>query len=272
MTTRWRFMDMGQADGPTNMAIDEAILLSYVQGSILPTLRVYQWNPPCLSIGCFQSVSKEVDLEACRQMGVDLVRRPTGGRAILHDVELTYSLVVSEGDPLVGGTILESYNKISLALVEGLALLGVRAELASRKEGTNASGSAACFHSASSYEVTLGGRKLVGSAQLRKNGVLLQQGSLLLDLDPERTLRLLKVTSKGSWDKEMASFRRRVTTLGEAMNREVTFSEVVLAMREGFQRALGVTLESSPLSIDEQALAQRLREDKYASREWNLQI
>ena len=153
------------------MALDEALLQHYVNSLVkgehpAPTLRFYGWQPPCLSLGYAQRAEREVDFEGCTRLGVDWVRRPTGGRAILHDwSELTYSLTAMEHEPYLKGGVLESFRKISGALVEGLHRLGVEAETAG-KEARGAS-TAACFDAPSAYEITFGGRKLIGSAQAR---------------------------------------------------------------------------------------------------------
>lgn len=120
----WRLLKTGFADGATNMAIDEAILLAVAEGKAPPTLRFYGWEPPCLSIGYSQSMG-EVDVDRCRKAGIGLVRRPTGGRAILHADELTYSVVAPQTEPRVAGGVIESYRRLSLGLVAGLRALSL---------------------------------------------------------------------------------------------------------------------------------------------------
>ncbi|MEW5933385.1 MAG: biotin/lipoate A/B protein ligase family protein, partial [Bacillota bacterium] len=124
---RWRLIRDGYHDGATNMAVDEAIMLAHARGEVPPTLRFYGWRPPALSLGYAQKAEREVDLEACRRAGVDVVRRPTGGRAVLHDREVTYSVVISTA--LFPGSVVETYRRLSAGLVEGLRLLGLQAEV-----------------------------------------------------------------------------------------------------------------------------------------------
>ncbi|GIV95592.1 MAG: octanoyltransferase LipM [Herpetosiphonaceae bacterium] len=245
------------------MAIDQAIAQIHVQGTTPPTLRFYRWSPPCLSIGAYQHLREEVNLEGCKALGVDLVRRPTGGRAILHDQELTYSIVARAYHPLVSGVILESYRKISAALVMGLHLLGVAAELAP-EPSREVHKSAACFDVPSAHEVTAGGRKILGSAQVRKEGVLLQHGSLLLHADAARLHRCLILPPSLTPD----VLAGRIAGLDEILGRSIDFAEVTEALVEGFLRSWGIELLPGDLTAEERALAERLRAEKYANEQW----
>lgn len=284
----WRLLVHELADGHTNMAIDEAMMHTLAAGTAPPTLRFFRWRPPCVSLGYFQSAVSEVDLDACRRLGIDCVRRPTGGRAILHDAELTYSVVARADDPAVSGNILESYRKISLALLYGLRELGVAAEMkpagrqmmpaspgwASDNEGSGESGrrvaTAACFDMPSDYEIAVAGRKLVGSAQTRLSGVLLQHGSLLIEVDPIQIFTVLR-PPPGTERAEVAQWlARRVTSLREELDRLVSFEEAATALRHGFAGALDVVLEPGELTDEEDRLTERLRAEKYSSEEWNL--
>lgn len=265
----WRLIVDGAADGFTNMAVDEAILEAYVAGEAPPTLRFYRWQPPCLSIGYFQRAGREVDAEACQRLGVDWVRRPTGGRAILHDREVTYSVVAGEEDPLVSGSIRESYRKISSALVAGLRRLGVPAEMAPAERRGPGLGSAACFDAPSDYEVTVDGRKVIGSAQVRRAGALLQHGAILLEVDVERQAEVLQ-PPPGMTKKQLAAFLRpRLISLREALGREVRPEALVEALCEGFREQWGVVLEVGELTPWERARLPALRA-RYESAEWNL--
>jgi lipoate-protein ligase A len=264
----WRLLIDGVADGFTNMAVDEAILEGYLAGEAPPTLRFYRWHPPCLSIGYFQRAHREVDVEACRRLGVDWVRRPTGGRAILHDREVTYSLVAGEGDPLVCGSIRESYRKISAALVAGLRRLGAPAEMAPAERRGPGLGSPACFDAPSDYEVTIGGRKVIGSAQVRRGGALLQHGAILLEVDVERQARVLR-PPPGMSAKELAVFLRpRLISLQEALGRKVSPEQLVEALCEGFRETWGIALEAGGLTPGERERLPVLRA-KYESPAWN---
>lgn len=278
---RWRLIDTGYADGPTNMAIDEAILRACAEGEVPPTLRLYGWAPPCLSIGYFQSAGKEVSLEECRRLGVDLVRRLTGGLAVLHDRELTYTVVLPASHPLAAGGIVDSYRRLSAGLAAGIAALGVQVEMA--PQGTSrhnratggdlntesATKTSACFELPSDFEITVDKRKLVGSAQTRKRGVVLQHGSVLLAFDAFRTAAVLKAPSMTK-DEYAALLQSRTISLQEAVGRVVGYEEAAIALVRGFEQALGITLERCDLARAERTLADELREVKYASAEWTL--
>lgn len=261
----WRLLNTGFADGTTNMAIDEAILNAVAEGQSPPTLRFYGWQPPCVSIGYAQSMRAEIDLEACRRKGYTWVRRPTGGRAVLHIDELTYSVIAPSDEPRVSGDILTSYRRLSEGLVEGLSALGCpvcQAEMQAEGKGE----SAACFDLPSHYEVTALGRKLVGSAQVRRRGVVLQHGALPLSGDVSRLAQVLNL-SAAERDALRAKLLLRAVTLEEAAGRAISFEQAVDALCVGFGRSLSLRLEPGSLTNDERECAARLRE-KYLGDEW----
>ena len=274
----WRLLNTGYADGATNMAVDEAILLAVAEGKAPPTLRFYGWQPPCLSIGYNQSAG-EVDVERCRERGVDFVRRPTGGRAVLHADELTYSVVAPQDEPRVAGGVIESYRRLSQGLIAGLRALGVDVHqaltptppsplpLSQSREGRRGA-EAVCFEVPSAYEITVGGRKLVGSAQVRRRGCVLQHGSLPLAGDMARIIDFLRVPEEKR-EELKRELRERATSLGEALGRAVPFKEAARALAEGFAQALNLRLVPGGLSERELALAEQLRRERYATREWN---
>lgn len=263
----WRLLKTGLADGATNMAIDEAILWAVAEGESGPTLRFYGWEPPCLSIGYSQSMEGEVDVDKCRESGTDFVRRPTGGRSILHADELTYSVVAPQAEPRVAGGVIESYRRLSTGLVAGLRALGLAV---AQVETANDKGqSAACFDAPSSYEITVDGKKLVGSAQVRKKSVLLQHGSLPLKGDIARIFNFLKVPSEKRQEELRQELRVRATSLELALGYSVPFEEVARHLATGFAQALNLQLIPGRLSEHELALAEKLRREKYTTRKWN---
>ena len=273
MTPAWRFLDTGCGDAAYNMAVDEALLLSHEAGQSPPTLRVYTWSSPTLSFGYAQNVEKEVDAAACREHGVTPVRRPTGGRAVLHDDEATYSVVM----PLqLGGreaSITEHYRRIGLALEAALrhAGLPVTLERPSVLAAAPRPASPACFAAISRYELSATGRKLVGSAQKRGRRSLLQHGSIPLTMDRQRLFACLRVPDD-----------RRQQLLGEAYASMAAVNEVApaaldvaalhRALRQGFADCLtdGAGLVAGGLSADESRVADKLRRTKYGSDAWNL--
>jgi lipoate-protein ligase A len=249
----WRLLHTGLSDGPTNMAIDEAILMAVAAGLSPPTLRFYGWEPPCVSVGYAQSLRDEIDLDACRRLGYGWVRRPTGGRAILHVDELTYSVVAPMGEPRVAGDILTSYRRLSAGLVAGLARLGCAVQQAGQGVERDAPDpSAACFDVPSPYEVMVRGRKLIGSAQARRRRTVLQHGTLPLQGD---VARLAQVLALPQVERESlrVTLRGRAIALDEALGRAVSFDQAAEALARGFSRALHLTLAPGELTDDERA-------------------
>ena len=264
----WRLLVDAPADGATNMAVDEAILNGVIEGYSLPTLRFYAWLPPCLSLGRNQPGS-DVDWAACRAAGVDVVRRPTGGRAILHTDELTYSVVLLQTDPRAAGDVVESYRRLSEGLLAGLRRLGVDATQATGQRTEATTLSAVCFETPSDYEITVGGRKLVGSAQCRTRGGVLQHGALPLWGDLTRIVSYLNL-GHDQREAQRRILRQRAITLEEALGRTVPFLEVARALAEGFAEALFLNLTPGKLSDYERALAVELRQSRYAAPEWTV--
>jgi lipoate-protein ligase A len=265
----WLLIVDGEADGATNMAVDEAILSAMIEGASPPTLRFFGWSPPCLSLGRNQPLA-DVDRKACRAAGVDVVRRATGGRAILHTDELTYSVALLQTDPRATGDILTSYQYLSQGLLAGLRHLGVKAAQAAQAAGQRkvpAGPTAVCFETPSKYEITVGGRKLVGSAQWRARGGVLQHGTLPLCGDITRIVTYLTF-SEAERGAQRQALRARATTLEEALARTIPFAEASQAMAGGFTQALDVTLVPGAMTAHENALATELRRDRYAASAW----
>ena len=222
------------APGADNMLRDLRLLDSCARGEIPGAVRLYAFSPPCLSLGRMQPMT-DVDLEACARDGVDVVRRPSGGRAVLHDQEVTYSVVCRSTDPVFGGRVLDACSRIHEAVAAGLALLGVRtvprampANL--RRDARNVAVAADCFARPAAHELLDDrGRKLVGSAQARRGGALLQHGSVLLE--PPRAAAYLRgdaVVSLGG------------VGVRELLGRDVTREELVDALATGFGRVIGI--------------------------------
>lgn len=236
-------LNTGLGDGAYNMALDQALVLSVGSGASLPIIRFFGWDPPAVSLGYNQKIM-DLDAEACRRAGFDIVRRPTGGRAVIHQDEFTYSVIAPEDDPVIGGTIMEAYARIAQGLLAGLKILGVDAEMVrSEAPDVPAAASALCFAAAGRYEITAGGKKLVGSAQRRMNGVILQQGSLLMNCGQEH-----KFFSRDP--REV-----RAGTLREILGRAPAFDEVATAMEHGFRRSWGIELAPGELTRDEENTA-----------------
>jgi lipoate-protein ligase A len=263
----WRLIRHGPATGAVNMAVDEAIARASAEGLTPPTLRFYAWEPPCVSLGRHQPLAA-VDVSRCAELGYDIVRRPTGGRAILHTDELTYSLAAAQGHPLMGGLVLDVYLRLAAGLVEGMRKLGVAAEPAPGTSRPGSDVSAACFEVPSAYEIMAGGKKLLGSAQSRRAGYVLQHGSLPLRGDLARLIECLVLSSEAERNSLMGSLTEHATTLENAAGRPVLFEEACDAITAGFEFALEIELVQDDLTKAERSWASDLARDKYGDPNW----
>lgn len=259
--SEWRLIVHGEADGASNMAVDEAILLAVAEGQALPTLRLYAWAPTCLSLGRNQPLA-DIDLDACRAAGVGVVRRPTGGRAILHTDELTYSVALPAGDPRAAADVQEGYRRLSEGLLAGLRRLGVDAGPAGMQGRRQGEAGPACFEVPSTHEITAGGRKLAGSAQWRARGGVLQHGSLPLWGDLGRIAGLLALP-QAERDALRLAVRSRGITLEQALGRAVPLAETADALAAGFAEALNLSWVEGALTAPELARAAELRAGRY---------
>ncbi|RLF49718.1 MAG: lipoate--protein ligase family protein [Thermoplasmata archaeon] len=244
MSTKMRLLLTGPRNAAENMAIDEAILLA---GDV-PTLRLYEWSPPAITIGYFQSINEEVNLNECKKRGVDVVRRITGGGAVYHKHEITYSVVLPE--KLVPADILESYRVICGGIIYALGALGINASFA----GIN--------------DILVGGRKISGSAQTRKKGRVLQHGTLLLDVDVDEMFTLLRVPEEKMRDKIVKDVKKRVISIKQVLD-NYRKDDVIDALINGFCKALHMSAEEQNMSDTEAEMARRLAVEKYSSYEWN---
>src|SRR5262245_50554921 len=269
---RWRLLDTGPADGFTNMAIDEAILEMHDPTGGLPTLRFYTWSPTALSLGYGQPIGPDFDLTQCTALGIDVVRRPTGGRAVLHDHEITYSLVLSGDDPRASSGVLAAYLTISQAMIRGLSYLGITAELLPLRRAKllpSDRTSAVCFATPSSYEVAVRGRKIIGSAQRRAHGVIMQHGSIPLSLDRDKMRAVFGQSSLGCQTaQEEQEYYSRMISLQEAGGRVYSNSEVVAALMQGMAETWQINMLPGQLTAAERQLSAHLCTTKYHSEVW----
>lgn len=259
---QWRLIYDTPTPGWWNMAVDEAILR---RGQ--PTLRFYRWIPNCLSLGYGQRV-RDVDFERLRMLEWDAVRRPTGGRAILHTTELTYSLVLPIDHPIAAGSVVESYRRISCGLIEGLRCLGL-VPIAEHLMGQHITNGPVCFETRSHYEIAVEGRKLVGSAQVRRRHALLQHGSLPLLGDIACICDVLAYETEADRAADKARVRACATTLADVMGGiPPSWADVAAAMAEGFARAFDIALTLETLTTSEHEAAESLITDVYANPVW----
>jgi len=270
----WRFIDSGNCSPEFNMALDEALLDWHSQGLIPPTIRFYGWNPATLSIGYFQKVDKEIDLDMVKKHNLGFVRRPTGGRGVLHDKELTYSVIVSEEHPDMPKTVTEAYRVISKGILYGFQSLGLDAyfaipETEAERQGLKNPRSAVCFDAPSWYELVVEGRKVAGSAQTRQKGVILQHGSILLDIDEDMLFSLFKYPSERVKERMKNNFKNKAVAINALRETPVTVDLAKKAFKKGFEEALHINLERYELSQEELDYVTQISVTRYANKEWN---
>jgi lipoyl(octanoyl) transferase len=270
----WRFIDSGNSSPSFNMALDEALLDWHSEGKFPPVIRFYGWEPATLSIGYFQKVEKEIDLEAVKSHGLGFVRRPTGGRGVLHEHELTYSVIVSEEHPEMPKTVTEAYRVISEGILKGFHQLGLQAYFAVPKTDEERSAlknprSAVCFDAPSWYELVVEGRKVAGSAQTRQKGVILQHGSILLDLDEDKLFSLFKYPNDRVKQRMKSAFKSKAVAINEISSRKITLEEAKEAFYKGFAEGLNIELESYQLTEEELAYVNKIAKERYENDEWN---
>lgn len=251
MKEQWRLVQTGFNTAFTNMAIDRAILTAHSQGDVPPTVRFYGWNPPAISIGYFQSLVEEVDLHSCNKLGVDYVRRITGGGAVFHENELTYSIVISEANPKIPRNIIESYKRICGSIIKGLKQLGINSMYIPIND------------------VVTDGKKISGSAQTRKTKTVLQHGTILMDVNVDKMFTLLKVPGEKIKDKVIEDVKQRVTSIRHVLGEKIFFEEVANAMKIGFETEFDVDLAEESLCANEIELTKKFEKDFFSAKHWN---
>lgn len=271
-TAQWRLIINSPGEGSWNMAVDEAILEFVAKKEKLPTLRLYSWNPYCLSLGHAQSVA-DVNLQALKDKGWGLVRRPTGGKAILHADEITYAIIAPDDELRVGGTVLESYQRLSKALLAALIILGIQADskpkdTANRRLSINP----ICFESPSDYEITSNGNKIIGSAQARRLQGVLQHGSIPLFGDIARIAHVLNYTSLAEQKEAEKNLRLKAGTLKDITHKNISWRDISEALINGFSKELNIIFFRDCLSIGEINRAKEIVRSKFGINEWTFRI
>ncbi len=249
--------------------MDEMLLHWHSQGKIPPVIRFYGWEPAGLSVGYFQKVNGKIDLEGVKQHGIELVRRQTGGRAVLHDQELTYSIIVSEQHEKMPKSVKDAYFVLSKGLLEGFKELNVEAEFAIPEGKLQTTNSAVCFEEPSWYELIVEGKKAAGSAQTRKEGVILQHGSIPINVDKVKLFDLFIYPNDRVKQRARRAFGDKAVAINEVSDRTITYDDTKLAFKKGFERGLDIQLEPVELSDEQMHEVNRLAKDKYDSKEWN---
>jgi len=225
--------------------------VSCSRGKVPPTVRFYTWKPPAISIGYFQSLNEEVNLDACKSLGVEFVRRITGGGAVFHDKELTYSIIIPESNLKVPKNILESYRRICGAVIKGLKYLWIESKYAPIND------------------IIVNNKKISGSAQTRKSKTVLQHGTVLLDVDVDKMFKLLKVPNEKIKDKLIADVKQRVTSIKHISDNNVTFNETSDAMKIGFEEEFDIELVNGILTKEEISLTNKFERECFSTTEWN---
>ena len=268
--SEWRIIISDPLPGATNMAVDSAILSAVGREEVPPTLRLYRWNPPCLSLGYSQPYS-DIDKQKLRIKGWEVVRRPTGGRAILHTDELTYAVIVPRTEPRLEGGLLQSYRRLSVALAESLSLLGLPIEVHSGKIST-AQDQAICFENPSDFEITVDGKKIIGSAQARKKEGILQHGTLPLQGNLGRITEVLHYESPELQLKAAEILLQKALTVECVLGYQVSWDEAALAFQSGFQKILNLKFIPGDLTTAEAIDAEKLVKNKFGDPSWTQQI
>ena len=254
---KWRLLNLDVNDAFTNMAIDEAITAAIVDDAAPNTLRLYRWYPSAVSIGRFQNVLNEINAEKCRENGVDIVRRITGGGTVYHDSqdEITYSVIAKEKD-LGTQDVVYAYNKICNGLIQAAKMLDIRASFSPGDQRN-------CPN------IAVGGKKISGSAQYHKSGVLLQHGTFLLDANLQKMFTYLRVPWARTVEEIVCVANDRITSVKRELKHGIPIEKVADVLVEGFAQALEVELEEGKLTDHEWKLASKLRDEKYSKDTWN---
>ena len=264
----WRLINSGFQSGAMNMALDEALLHSVARGDSLPVLRFYRWRPATVTLGYAQSVITDLDLDVCRQAGLDVVRRSTGGRAVLHDHEVTYSVIAPLNTNLFGQSVLNCYRVISEILQMTLVQLGLPAQLVPGKPrgGIQNAMKAICFSAPSQYELVIDGRKVAGSAQKRHGQAFLQHGSIPIEMDLELLSKALKTDINDSF----AGSLKTVGWLNQWSDKPLDIPDVETLLAETFAKHLQIDWVLSEPTSAELLESKRMSADKFGHPGWNL--
>ncbi|MBP2079303.1 lipoate--protein ligase family protein [Oceanobacillus polygoni] len=270
MKKHWAFINTGFQDAAWNMAFDECLINWHHEGKIPPTLRFYGWKEPSLSVGYFQKVNKKINFDAIERHGCQFVRRLTGGSAVLHDDELTYSLVISENDPDIPISVQEAYHVLSKGVFEGYRNLGIPAEYAILDRERARGRTAICFEKPAIYEMVVDGKKLSGNAQTRQKGVLMQHGSIPMSMNTVMLFDLFLFSSERLRERSRDAFHKKAVTINQLTNRVYQYDMLTDAFKEGFKKGLDLELHPLQLTETQWEEVQQLAQSKYETKAWNI--
>ncbi len=261
-----RFIDNGENNGAMNMAIDEALLMLEKERGYPPAVRVYKFMPPTLSIGYFQSMNREVNIEKCKEKGFGYVRRPTGGRAVLHDRELTYSVTIASPHPILEMSLLNSFHFLSNGNIKAIEILGGKAYFSSREDKEISSPS--CFAAPTFSDILINGKKVVGSAQMRNENGLLQHGSILYHVNIDDIFSCFNMDDKKR-ERLVDLSKKKISSLSDELGRKITFKMVKKSFKKGMEEIFQEKFVETSLRKDEISLAEKLYKEKYSKKQWN---
>jgi len=246
MKETWRFINSGKLKPYENMAMDEAILFGIINKNDPPAIRVYDWDPPTVSFGYHQKIKEHILPDKVKEYGFGLVRRPTGGRAVLHYDEVTYA-IISRTDGILAGSVLESYRKIGEVLLATLREIGIDAKMQNsmpsdkeQKIWVNP-----CFTSASKYEINYKGKKIIGSAQIRKGNALLQHGSILLNHNQELMAELIPTNSNKEKEIIKKLLSKKTIAINDVIAKSMHFNDFVNILKNNFQKHFGISFSEN---------------------------
>jgi len=254
------------------MAIDEWLLKQHSKDKIKPTLRFYGWERPSLSVGHFQNVERTIDFTGVEKHQCDFVRRLTGGSAVLHDDELTYSIIVAESHPKIPKSVNEAYYVLAKGLLEGYHQLGIDADFAVPEKELLRQRSAVCFEVPASYEMIVDGKKISGNAQTRKSGVLLQHGSIPMSFNAEMLFDLFNFSKDSIRERQRKAFINKATSINEIKKEPHTYDRLKEAFITGLTKSLHINLKPLTLSNTDWKEINDLADTKYRTDEWNLRL
>jgi lipoate---protein ligase len=246
---KWRLIETKNKEGAWQMAADEAIMLSRADNEVPNTLRFYTWQPSALTVGFFQDIREEINISEAKKNKIDIIRRYTGGGAVFHDQEITYSIALAEKD--VSVDIAESYKQICNGVIIGLKKTGLDAIFSPIND------------------ILINNKKISGSAQTRKKGVVLQHGTILLSVDVKKMFSLLKVPDEKIKDKLIKTVEERVSSLEQELKQKPLVEEVIKALSQGFAENFKVEFSQEDLSAKEKVMAEKLKQEKYLNNSWN---
>lgn len=265
---KFRLITSESQNGFMNMAVDEAIAIACGKGLSSPTLRLYTWNPPCISVGYFQDVDENIDVSECKSQNIDIVRRLTGGKAVLHNKELTYSIISPSKNHFFPTGIKGSYKAIADCLLHGIKNLGISGEIAERpsRKGNGFS----CFLDTSFYEISVKGKKLIGSAQKRWRNLFLQHGSIIISPSHTQLAGILRFNNNEERTRFLNLHKEKSTSIEEERKSSSDIIEIRSAIKQGFEEKTGIKLFEDELTDFEKTEAQWLFKEKYGNDKWNL--